>query len=173
MKTMRTMPTMAVILASALAPGRVFAAGEEASKGSTGGSAHVMMAAKEVKWGDAPPSLPKGAKLAVVQGDPATAGEVVALRLKMPKGYVIPPHFHPTDEAITVLSGGFGMGMGDKLDKKTGKVVGPGGWGLMPKGEHHYAFANAADTVVQVHMIGPFAITYVNPDDDPQKKASK
>lgn len=134
-------------------------------------AAHEVRTARELQWGDAPPSLPRGAELAVIQGDPAAAGQVVTVRLRMPKGYTIPPHFHPTDEAITVLSGSFGMGMGDTLDRSAAKVLGPGGWGLMPAGEHHYAFA-AAETIVQVHMIGPFAITYVDPEDDPQARAA-
>jgi quercetin dioxygenase-like cupin family protein len=163
------------IMRSALAMGMALAAAgavADEQKAGAHGSAHVVLASKEVKWGDAPPALPKGAKLAVIQGDPSASGELVAVRLKMPKGYTIPPHWHPTDEAVTVLSGSFSMGMGDELDRKAAKTLGPGGWGFMPKGEHHYAFANA-ETVVQVHMLGPFAITYVNPADDPQAKAGR
>ena len=167
----RMVIAMGVMLAGALAGIGTFA--EEQKTGDHGsGSAHVVKTSSEITWGDAPAALPKGAKLAVIQGDPSAAGEVVTVRLKMPKGYAIAPHFHPTDEAVTVLSGSFSMGMGDKLDKKAAKTLGPGGWGLMPKGEHHYAIANA-DTVVQVHLIGPVAITYVNPADDPQTKAGR
>ncbi len=133
---------------------------------------HVVLGPKELHWTDAPPALPKGAKLAVIQGDPSASGEIVTVRLKMPRGYQIPPHFHPTDEAVTVISGSFSMGMGDKLNRSAAKVLGPGGWGFMPRGEHHYAIANA-ETVVQVHLIGPFGITYVNPEDDPQTRASR
>jgi quercetin dioxygenase-like cupin family protein len=142
----------------------------EAQAAST--PAHVVLGAKELQWTDAPPALPRGAKLAVLQGDPSASGEVVTVRLKMPKGYKIPPHFHPTDEAVTVISGSFSMGMGDKLDHSAAKVLGPGGWGLMPRGKHHYAIANA-ETVVQVQLIGPFGITYVNPEDDPQTRATR
>lgn len=164
-----TITRSAMAVGAVLAAGLAFA-GDERAEGH--GSAHVVLTSKEVKWGDAPPALPKGAKLAVIQGDPAASGELVAVRLKMPKGYAIPPHWHPTDESVTVLSGSFSMGMGDRLDRKAAKTLGPGGWGFMPKNEHHYAFANA-ETVVQVHMLGPFAITYVNPADDPQAGASK
>ena len=146
-------------------------AGDE-GKGHAPEAAHVVLGAKELHWTDAPPSLPRGAKLAVIQGDPSVAGKLVTVRLRMPRGYAIPPHFHPTDEAVTVLSGSFSMGMGDTLDRSVAKVLGPGGWGLMPRGEHHFAVANA-ETVVQVHMVGPFAITYVNPKDDPRLRASK
>ncbi len=167
----RSVRAVGAMLAGALA-GVAFAGEQKTGEHAMPGSAHVVLAAKEIHWGDAPPALPKGAKLAVIQGDPSAAGDLVTVRLKMPKGYAIPPHFHPTDEAVTVLSGSFSMGMGDKLDRSAAKLLGPGGWGLMPKGEHHYAIANA-ETVVQVHLVGPFAITYVNPGDDPQAKASQ
>jgi quercetin dioxygenase-like cupin family protein len=157
---------MVAILAAADA-----SAGDE-GKGHSPAAAHVVLGANELHWTDAPPSLPRGARLAVIQGDPSAAGGLVTVRLKMPKGYTIPPHFHPTDEAVTVLSGSFGMGMGDALDRSAAKVLAPGGWGLMPRGEHHFAIATA-ETVVQVHMVGPFEITYVNPEDDPRLRASK
>ncbi len=168
----RSVTAVSLMLAGALAGVEAFAEEQKTGTHAAAGSAHVVATPKEISWGDAPPSLPKGAKLAVIQGDPSAAGEVVTVRLRMPKGYIIPPHFHPTDEAVTVLSGSFSMGMGDELDRSAAKRLGPGGWGLMPKGEHHYAIANA-DTVVQVHLIGPFGITYVNPQDDPQVKASR
>ncbi len=167
----RTVFAMSVVLAGALAGG-AFAEDQKTRDDGAIGSAHVVRTPKEIKWGDAPPSLPKGARLAVIQGDPSAAGEVVTVRLKMPKGYVIRPHFHPTDEAVTVLSGSFTMGMGDKLDRTAAKALGPGGWAVMPKGEHHWAIATVP-TEVQVHMLGPFAITYVNPADDPQAKAGE
>jgi len=37
---------------------------------------------------------------------------------------------------------------------------------------NHYAWTDG-ETVVQVHGQGPFAITYVNPADDPSKNVSK
>jgi hypothetical protein len=167
----RTLAFATVALLGVLVAGPAIAEETSAAK-QMASPAHVIMAPKDLKWGAVPPSLPKGAKLAVIQGDPAASGEVVTLRLKMPKGYLLPPHFHPTDEAVTVISGAFNIGMGDKVDRKAAKPLGPGGWAVLPKSEHHYAFATA-DSVVQVHMIGPFAITYVNPADDPQAKAGQ
>lgn len=172
MTVTRSAVTMGAILAGALAAAGTFAGEEKTGHGDATGSAHAALTPKEISWGEAPPALPRGAKLAVLQGDPSAAGEVVTVRLKMPKGYTIPPHFHPTDEAVTVLSGSFSMGTGDTLDRKAAKVLGPGGWCLIPKGAHHYAFATA-DTVVQVHLVGPFGITYLNPKDDPQASAAK
>ncbi|HLW23695.1 MAG TPA: cupin domain-containing protein [Steroidobacteraceae bacterium] len=126
------------------------------------------MQAADIKWGPAPPVLPAGAQAAVMAGDPATTG-FVSVRLKMPAGYRIPAHSHPTDEHVTVISGTFAIGMGDKLDKKQSKTLKAGGYAVAPANMHHFAWTKTG-AVVQVDMIGPFAITYVNPADDPTKK---
>jgi quercetin dioxygenase-like cupin family protein len=121
-----------------------------------------------IKWGPAPPVLPKGAQMAVVSGDPGS-NQLYVVRLKMPKGYKIPAHNHPTAEYVTVLSGNFHIGMGDKLDPAKGMELHSGGFAEAPAGMNHYAWASS-ETIVQVHGQGPFAITYVNPADDPSKK---
>ena len=121
----------------------------------------------ELKWADAAPLLPKGAQFAVVSGDPFKNGLYV-LRLRLPAGYKLPAHNHPTSEYVTVLSGNFHLGMGDKLDEAKGIELRPGGFAEAPAGMNHYAWATS-DTVLQVHGPGPFAITYVNPADDPRK----
>jgi quercetin dioxygenase-like cupin family protein len=123
---------------------------------------------EEIKWGPAPPILPAGAKIAVLAGDPAATG-LVTIRLKVPAGYKIPPHFHPTDEHVTVISGTFALGMGDVLDAKKSKTLKPGGYGVAQANMHHFAWTKTG-AVVQVTMMGPFMITYVNPADDPSKK---
>jgi quercetin dioxygenase-like cupin family protein len=122
-----------------------------------------------VKWGPAPPVVASGAQAAVLSGDPFKDGAAYTLRLKMPDGYRIAPHWHPTDENVTVISGTLGAGMGDKFDPAAGTLLKPGGFVCMPKGMHHYAWAKGP-TVVQVHGIGPFAFTYVNPADDPRNQ---
>jgi quercetin dioxygenase-like cupin family protein len=120
-----------------------------------------------VKWGPVPPSFPKGAMIAVLAGNPFKEGPYV-VRLKMPANYQIPAHHHPTTENVTIVSGSFHAGMGEKLDVNKGQSFAPGGFVSMPAGMNHYAWATA-ETVVQVHGDGPFAITYVNPADDPSK----
>jgi quercetin dioxygenase-like cupin family protein len=122
----------------------------------------------QLKWGPAPSVFPKGAQIAVLSGDPFKDGLYV-VRLKMPSGYKIPAHNHPTDEMVTVISGDFHLGMGDKLDQKKGVLLTAGGYAEAPSKMNHYAWASSP-TVVQVHGQGPFAITYVNPADDPSKK---
>ena len=126
------------------------------------------MQPEEIKWGPAPPVLAPGAEIAVLAGDPAGSG-LVTLRLKVPAGYKIAPHFHPTDEHVTVISGTFALGMGDVLDEKKSKTLKAGGYGVAQANMHHFAWTKTG-AVVQVNMMGPFVITYVNPADDPSKK---
>lgn len=120
----------------------------------------------DLKWQPAPPFLPKGAEFTVLSGDPAKDGLYV-VRLKMPAGYKIPAHNHPTSEMVTVVSGHFHIGMGDKLDAKKGISLTAGGYGEAPAKMNHYAWTTSP-TIVQVHGQGPFAITYVNAADDPR-----
>jgi len=141
-----------------------------AQQGASAAS-HVMSTAAELKWGEAPPVLPKGAKMVVLSGDPGQAGPF-AVRLRMPAGYRIAPHWHPTDEQVTVVSGTFSMAMGDKFDAKALKALPAGGYALMPAQARHYATTKAGATV-QVQGTGPFQINYVNPADDPSKTGAK
>jgi hypothetical protein len=121
----------------------------------------------DVKWGDAPPVLPKGAKIAVLYGDPFKSGPYV-VRLKMPAGYKVAPHWHSQAENLTVISGAFNIGSGDTVDKAHAHLMNAGGFHYLPAKGHHYAYTNAP-TVLQIHGEGPFDINYINPDDDPQK----
>jgi quercetin dioxygenase-like cupin family protein len=131
----------------------------------------IVASSKDVKWGPAPPILPKGAMMAVMAGDPGAAG-LVAVRLKIPAGYKIPAHWHPTDEQVTVLSGTLAIGMGDKLDEAKGVTLRAGGFGVAPAHMNHYAWTKTGG-VIQINLMGPFALTYVNPADDPTKAAAK
>lgn len=122
-----------------------------------------------MQWSDAPPTLPKGAKVAVLQGDPSKPGPFV-MRLSARDGYKVPPHSHSQAENLTVISGTFMYGMGDKFDAKSLKPMKAGAFGSVPAGTTHYAMAKGP-TVVQIHGEGPFDIKYANPEDDPQKMA--
>ncbi|RUV28609.1 MAG: hypothetical protein EOS23_26815 [Mesorhizobium sp.] len=124
--------------------------------------------ADSIKWGPAPAVIPAGADIAVIAGDPSKDGPYV-LRLKTPAGYKIAAHSHPTAEYITVLSGNFHIGMGDKFDEAKGIELTAGGFGVAPAGMNHFAWMTS-ETIIQVHGNGPFTINYVNPADDPSKK---
>jgi len=123
----------------------------------------------QIKWGPAPDFIPKGAQIAVLSGDPSKEGLYV-VRLKLPAGYKIAAHNHPTAEMVTVISGNFHLGMGDKLNENKGMRLTAGGYAEAPVKMNHYAWASSP-TVVQIHGQGPFAVTYVNPADDPRGNA--
>ena len=128
----------------------------------------VIVTPGDIKWMDAPPSLPKGAKAAVIQGDPAKEGPFT-LRLKMPADYKIGPHFHPDTETVTVLSGSFNVSMGDAFDASKAKSLEAGSFVAVPKKTPHFAFTKE-ESVIQVNAHGPWSITYVNSADDPRNK---
>ena len=130
-------------------------------------SGHTAVTPDTLKWAE-PPVLP-GAKLAVVQGDPSKEGLFV-YRIKMPAGYKIPPHTHKASENVTVLTGVFYIGLGEKFDQGSGQELPTGGFVSVPPKHAHYAWAGNQETVVQVHGVGPTDLTFVNPADDPRKK---
>jgi quercetin dioxygenase-like cupin family protein len=117
--------------------------------------------------GTVPPSTSKGAKIAVLQGDPGKPGPLV-IRLMVPAGYKISPHWHTQDESITVISGSLLFGTGDKVDASNAHTLTAGGYHFLSGKDHHYVVAKP-QAVVQVSGSGPFDITYINPADDPQK----
>jgi len=129
----------------------------------------VFVNMEQVKWGDAPPSLPKGAKLAVLQGDPSKPGPFT-LRLLAPKNYRIAPHWHSQTENLTIISGTLYLGMGDKVDAKSAHALKAGGYHHLPAKQHHYAFTKAP-TIVQVSGEGPFDINYLDANLAGAKKA--
>jgi len=138
-----------------------------AAKAADATPTHVMVAPSGLKWQPFPPGAP-GVSIAIVSGDPEKPGPFV-VRIKSPAGAKVPPHWHPTDESVTVISGTFALGMGDKFDPKALKSMPPGSFALMPREMRHFALSKTA-TVVQVHGNGPFVINFVNPADDPRTK---
>lgn len=127
---------------------------------------HKIITPNEMQWVQGPESLPKGMEMAVLEGNPAKAGPFT-LRLKVPADYKIPPHWHPAVEHVTVISGTFYMGMGDKFDEKLATEMPVGSFAYMQPKIHHFAFSHDA-AMIQLHGIGPWGITYINPQDDPR-----
>ena len=138
---------------------------------------HGATLPSDLKWTKIPPPPggwpggASGAELAVVSGDPDKAGAPFVIRIKNPDGLRIPPHWHPTDENITVLTGTFIVGMGSTFDSKGGQAMTVGSYMVVPAKMPHFATAKG-DVIIQVHGIGPFGITWVNPEDASAKKPS-
>ena len=129
---------------------------------------HVLVNKTDLKWGDGPAALPKGAKMTVVDGDPSKEGHFT-LRASFPANYRIAPHWHPSTEYVTVIEGDLYMGTADKIDEQKSTKLSPGGFAVMPAKMVHYAYTKAPVTI-QVSAMGPFQIIYVNPADDPTGK---
>jgi hypothetical protein len=127
---------------------------------------HVMMNQNDLKWMDAPPSLPKGAKASLLSGDPSKPGPFT-IRIMFPENYKVPPHWHPTTENVVVLDGTIYMGSGEKLDESKAMALNVGGFSSIPPKAPHFVFTKGKATV-QVNAEGPFQITYFNPADDPR-----
>ena len=130
-------------------------------------AAHVTVAASELKW---TPSF-LGLERAGVSGDPDKPGPFV-MRLRAKAAAAVPAHFHPIDENVTILAGTLNLGLGDKFDAKALHTLAAGTYSFMPKNTRHFG-SFAAGSVIQIHGMGPFTITFVNPADDPRKAAGK
>lgn len=153
-----------IALALGVAVAATISAPEALAQASDG---HAILTAGDIKWSSAPPSLPAGAQAAVLYGDPGKDG-LFALRLKLPKGYAIAPHAHPKPEIVTVISGTFRLGMGERADASKGQPLTAGSFFALHPGVAHFAFADE-DTVIQLNSAGPWTLVYVNTNDDPRK----
>jgi ChrR-like protein with cupin domain len=122
-----------------------------------------------IPWGPPPPFINPGAQLAVIEGNPGATSGDYTVRLKMPDGYRIAPHWHPQRENVTVISGTFKVGMGDTFDKDKMASFSAGSFAFLDPDMHHYAMA-VGEVIVQVHGNAPLQFNYLNPADDPSKK---
>lgn len=127
-----------------------------------------LFPADKIVWKAGPPSLPKGAQIAVLEGNPGKEGPFV-FRVKVPDGYRIPPHTHPKMERVTVIAGTFHIGMGAKFDEKSATAMPAGTFGHWEPGMKHFVWVKG-ETIVQFHGMGPWSIQYVNPSDDPRNQ---
>src|SRR5437588_1135056 len=158
-----------MVMMSAVAFGQAATKSKTTAK-SAAAAQPIVMNLDNMKWGPAPPDLPPGAQLAVLEGDPSKAG-AYTIRVKFPDGYKVQPHWHPAAEKITVLSGTLKVGMGAKWDDSNPTTLSSGAFAVMPARMKHFAWS-VGDTVLQIHGTGPFKIIYVNASDSPMKPAA-
>ena len=131
--------------------------------------AQNAMTPDQIKWGPAPPFMQPGAQLGVLEGDPMASTGDYTVRVKMPDGYKIAPHWHPKRENVTVLRGTLSVGMGDKWDDTKLMPFAAGSFAYLDPEMHHFAAAKG-ETVIQIHGMSPLQINYVDPKDDPSAK---
>jgi len=164
MKSNRLEIVFAVVAASLVAACMSYAQEKSATAG------HGIVRSTDLQW----TPIMKGCELAAVAGDASAEGAPFTVRLRCAAGTIIPAHWHPTDENVTVLEGTFQVGMGDKYDAAKLETMSPGNFVNMPKEMRHFALSKTA-TVVQVNAIGPFKVNWVNPSEviPPDAKTTK
>jgi len=160
----RTLPTAVAILGMLCLAGTFL--GISAHAGSHSDNAFTPDA---IHWGPPPPFVAPGAQVAVLEGNPAGTTGDYTIRLKMPDGYKIAPHWHPLRENVTVIKGNFKVGMGDVFEADKMATFPAGSFAYLDPDMHHYAMASG-EVIVQVHGAAPLQFNYVNPQDDPSKK---
>jgi len=126
----------------------------------------TFLPAADLQWKDGPPSMPKGAKMAVLEGDPTGPG-MFTMRLRFPDGFKVGPHWHSQTEHVTVIAGTLHVGMGERFDRSSARTLVAGSFGYWPAGTRHFAWMEG-ETILQLHGQGPWTITYVNAADDPR-----
>lgn len=126
----------------------------------------VMLTPGELKWTDASAMLRPGAEVAVMEGDPKKAGRFT-MRIKFPAGFRMPPHRHPEDEHVTVISGTLYLGPGETVNAEKAKAMPAGSFVLVPAGTPHFGWFRET-TILQLNGVGPWGVTYVNPEDAPK-----
>lgn len=144
------------------------AAAQSVSQGAASKPHAIVATPDAIVWAAAPALLPAGARLAVLEGDPGKHGPFT-MRLAMPANYRIPPHFHPVTEHVTVIEGTFYVGMGETFDPSQASALPIGTFAALEPGVRHFALTKGA-TTIQLHGVGPWSLTYVNPADDPRSK---
>lgn len=168
---MRTAPrhsaAPALLLAALLLPAVASAQEPTTPTGVRQGGQHILVDPTRIEWKPAPAALPPGAQAAVIEGDPTKPG-LFTMRIRLPDGYRIRPHFHDADEHVTILSGTFLLGLGETWSDSVATTLPAGGFAMMPAGMRHFALTRG-ETVLQIHAVGPWKLTYVNPADDPRK----
>ena len=134
------------------------------TEGSSGAAEPKILPTAEMQWGEGPHSLPAGAQMVILDGDPKQKGSFT-IRLKMPAGHKIPPHTHPTVERVTVIAGTVHLGIGEKFDESAGRELKAGDFAVLPAGVPHFAWS-PSEAVVQIHSEGPFQRKFVDPAHD-------
>ena len=159
MKTALTMTSVLILVGAASAAG---------AQTAPHPADHRVFTPQDIRWSPAPPTIPRGAEVAVLYGDPSKEGPF-AMRLKFPANYRIPPHTHPAHEIVTVISGTFKVGMGEAADRSKAQALPAGSLFGYPPGAPHFAYIDE-ETVIQITTTGPWGLSYVNPADDPRRQ---
>ncbi|QDU89075.1 molybdopterin biosynthesis protein MoeB [Pirellulimonas nuda] len=158
------MPNFPCIAATALAI--AFTAATTANPLREMSAGATAFTPETIEWTSGPPSLPDGASTAVLEGDPTSEGRFV-FWVKLPDGYRIAPHTHPTSERVNVIAGMLHCGAGETFARQAAHALPAGSYGCWRPGAAHFSWAEG-ETILQFQGEGPWVINYVDPADDPR-----
>lgn len=152
--------TVRILLAACLLS--AFSAGAEEPPRPAGA---IQYTPDSAPWRDAPPAMPKGARIAVLEGDPAGEG-LFTIRLKVPAGTALPVHTHPRPERVTVISGAALLGFGETPDRTAARRLPAGSFYVNPPDVPHFLFMDE-ETVMQITGTGPWQVRPWKPSSSP------
>jgi quercetin dioxygenase-like cupin family protein len=116
----------------------------------------IQIDRRTLVWNQGPATMSQGTEVAVLEGDPKAKGPFT-IRLRIPAGTRIAPHWHPRPERVTVLSGEVFVGFGDTWDDASVRAFHAGDFYINPANSHHYvAFPQAS--VIQITGEGPWEL---------------
>jgi quercetin dioxygenase-like cupin family protein len=145
-----------ILLTSLITVSKIYAADTDQSSNA------MVKKASEIQFRPAP-GFPKGAFISLVRGNLSKA-EPYTIRFKLPDAFVIPSHWHTTDEEVTVLSGTLNVGTGDTVEKSQSTALSAGGYQIVPANVRHYVWTTG-ETIFQLDGMGPRTTTFVNPKE--------
>jgi quercetin dioxygenase-like cupin family protein len=130
-----------------------------AGVGAQSSTGPVALTGDEMKWSPQGSLALPGLEQVSLVGDPSKPGPYT-IRLKFPAGYKIGPHTHPDAREVTILSGTWLTGYGDKYDASLLKALPAGSFYTEPANLPHFIEVRDAVTI-QVSGMGPSGRTFV------------
>ena len=101
------------------------------------------------------PANPAGMQTAVLYGNPTQSGLFV-VRVKIPAGLKVPPHWHPDfPRTAVVLSGTLYFGLGDRWDETKMEARPAGTFFTEAPKQPHFVWAKDGEVIIQITAMGP------------------
>lgn len=120
----------------------------------------IRIHSEELQWNNAPAPFPTGAFISVFEGNSKEDG-LFTIRVKFPPHYLLPAHFHPKDERVTVISGSVYIGFGEVADTTMGTEFKAGDFYINPAQSHHFVYTKNEGAILQLNCEGPWGLTYL------------
>ena len=123
------------------------------------GSVQHVVYSNDIEWAPCPPHLPSGCNITVLEGSPKLP-DMFTVRFKVDETFYMPPHTHPKDERVTIISGAVAVAFGVDATRKDAKVFGPGDYYVNARDAVHSVWADSS-SVIQITGIGPWEAHFI------------